>query len=104
MLGGGSTIDFTATPPTGKFQNLYSNYYTSSTATGTNSLQYNLSLPLSGSFDGSSVSGKGNTGYWWSSTRNTTNAMYDFFVNTSDVYTSGYFFRNSGYSLRCVAQ
>ena len=104
MPGGGSTINLTANPPTGEFKNLYNYYNTTQTATDTNSLQYNLSLPLSGYFSSGSAYSQGSYGRWWSSTRNNNSYMYYLNVNASSVNPAYYGSREYGYSLRCIAQ
>ena len=104
MPGGSSTINLTANPPTGEFQNLYNYYSTTQTATDTNSLQYNLSLPLSGFFGDGSAYDQGSNGGWWSSTRSSNRSMYNLYVNASNVNPADYSNRSYGNSLRCVAQ
>ena len=104
MPGGGSTINLTANPPTGEFQNLYNYYNTTQTATDVASLQYNLSLPLSGYFYSGSANLQGSYGSWWSSTRNNNNYMYYLSVYASNIYPANNYLRYSGYSLRCIAQ
>ena len=77
-------------------------YYTT-TAANTDSLQYNLSTPLSGYFDYGSAYNQGSYGGWWSSTRYNNSSMYYLNVYSSNVYTTYGINRYSGSSLRCVA-
>ncbi|MBR2796022.1 hypothetical protein IKE13_03160, partial [Candidatus Saccharibacteria bacterium] len=53
---------------TGEYLALYNKYITTMDATNVASLQYNLSTPLSGHFNGSSASTQNGWGEWWSST------------------------------------
>ena len=84
---------------TGEYYTLAQKY--GSTATETNSLQYNLSTPLSGNYYGSSASYQGSSGYWWSSTYGYSNVMYDLGVNPTNVTHYGNY-RNYGLSMRCL--
>ena len=73
-----------------------------STATETNSLQYNLFTPLSGYYGGSSANDQGSNGYWWSSTYYGSNYMYLLYVNPTVVYLSNGSTRYNGLSMRCL--
>ena len=85
---------------TGEYYALAQKY--TNTATETNSLQYNLSTPLSG-FCGSSASYQGNYGYWWSSTYNDNYYMYYLSVDPTSVSPYNYsLIRNNGLSMRCL--
>ncbi|MBQ6414464.1 hypothetical protein IJI28_02495, partial [Candidatus Saccharibacteria bacterium] len=72
-----------------------------STATETNSFQYNLSTPLSGYYYGSSASGQGGHGSWWSSTFEAKNLMsaLDAYPSQAVLIGTG---RNGGRSMRCI--
>lgn len=72
------------------------------TATETNSLQYNLSTPLSGYYGGSVADGQGSRGYWWSSTYDVSNGMYGLYVNPTNVSPSYGSSRVDGQSMRCL--
>ena len=86
---------------TGEYSALGQKY--GSTATETNSLQYNLSTPLSGRYYGSSASFQGSNGYWWSSTYGSSSSMYYLFVNPTNVSPSNYGNdRSYGRSMRCL--
>ena len=86
---------------TGEFYKLLQKY--GSDATSNNSLQYNLSTPLSGGYGGSSAGNQGSNGYWWSSTYGSSYDMYSLYVDPTSVYPgdSG-FDRNIGRSMRCL--
>ena len=71
--------------------------------TGTNSLQYNLDLPLSGYFWNSSQGNVASYGYWWSSTYYSGNLMYCLRVNSGQVWPMGDYDRGDGFTMRCVA-
>lgn len=73
-----------------------------STATETNSLQYNLSTPLSGSYYGSSANSQGSSGYWWSSTYSSSSYMYFLDVHSTTVGPNDSFYRYYGRSMRCL--
>ena len=83
-------------------------YYTlaqkyGSDAINTNSLQYNLSTPLSGYYYSSSANFQGIYGGWWSSTFGYSYYMHYLRVNPSIVYpTSYYSSRYNGQSMRCL--
>ena len=54
----------------GEYDGLFSAYNTTQDATNANSLQYNLSTPLSGQFQNEGAFGHNYYGAWWSSTYN----------------------------------
>ncbi len=86
---------------TGEYSTLAQKY--TDTATEANSLQYNLSTPLSGRYLGSSESShQGSVGYWWSSTYRDSNAMYFLYVYPTSVSPSIFTSRNLGLSMRCL--
>ena len=91
MLTGGNT---------GEYFKLAQKY--SSGASNTNSLQYNLSTPISGYYYGSSAYGQGSYGNWWSSTYCYSDSMYSLSVNPSYVYPYNGYNRYDGLSLRCL--
>ena len=84
---------------TGEYVKLAQKY--GSDASNTNSLQYNLSTPLSGYYYGSSADYQGSYGYWWSSTHNDSYDMYYLSVYPTSVYPYGYG-RVNGLSMRCL--
>lgn len=98
MPGGSSTVNLTATPPTGEYQTLYSNanYNTY------DKYREALRLPLSGYFRSGSARTQGSYGFWWSSTRGNDGSMYDLYADTSNIIPANYNYRGSGYSVRCV--
>ena len=71
-------------------------------ATNTNSLQHNLSTPLSGFYSSSSADSQGSYGNWWSSTYLSSNSMHLLYVLPTYVYPSSSYGRNSGHSMRCL--
>lgn len=72
------------------------------TATDSTSMQYLLSLPLSGSVNDGSASYQGTYGYFWSSTRNDYTGMYRLSADATNVYPLNARSRQLGYSVRCV--
>ena len=85
---------------TGEYSTLAQKY--TNTATETNSLQYNLSTPLSGYYYGSSASDKGSVGHWWSSTYYNSYGMYDLYVNPTNVNPNYSHDPDYGQSMRCL--
>ena len=85
---------------TGEYDKLAQKY--GSDASNTNSLQYNLSTPLSGNYYGSSASSQGSYGVWWSSTYRGSNDMYNLYVTPTGVNPNGNSYRNYGLSMRCL--
>ena len=72
------------------------------TATETDSLQYNLSTPLSGYY-GNSASYQDSGGEWWSSTYGIRLSMNGLYVNPTNVITGdGGSERDLGLSMRCL--
>lgn len=71
-------------------------------ATNTNSLQYNLSTPLSGGYNGSSAINQGSSGLCWSSTFSDSNYVYYLYVYSTNVIPSYSGDRNVGQSMRCL--
>ena len=63
-----------------------------------------LSLPISGGFYDGSAGDQGSYGYFWSSTYDSSDYMYNLFVNASEVLPQGYDDRFYGNSVRCIAQ
>ena len=94
----------------GEYYELYSKYNTTSDATDSLSLQYNLSTPLSGSFRDDSTSDDNYQGIFWSSTQGcdvdiSGLAICNLSVRTDYVDSEGYNYfshRNEGYSIRCI--
>ena len=99
MPGGSSTIALTATPPTGEYQNLYTNHYTTYAA-----YRAALRLPLSGWFNNGSPSYQGSygEGKFWSSTRALDSFMYYLGLDTSSIDPAKSLNRGYGLSVRCV--
>ena len=85
---------------TGEYHALAQKY--GSDASNTNSLQYNLSTPLSGFYSGSSASYQGSDGNWWSSTYSGSYSMYSLYVIPTNVNPGGNDNRNFGRSMRCL--
>ena len=85
---------------TGEYSKLAQKY--DSDAINTNSLQYNLSTPLSSSYHGNAAIGQGSWGNWWSSTYTGRGGMYRLDVNSTNVYLDGYGGRDYGSAMRCL--
>jgi hypothetical protein len=84
---------------TGEYFKLAQKY--GSDASNNNSLQYNLSTPLSGNYGGNAASYQGREGEWWSSTYGSSSLMYSLNVSPAIVgnrQVSG----NFGLSMRCL--
>jgi uncharacterized protein (TIGR02145 family) len=64
-----------------------------------------LTLPAAGNRNGTSgaLYSRGNHGYYWSSTENSSDAYYLNF-NTSNVYPAFNYYRANGFSVRCIAE
>ena len=75
--------------------------YGSVIATSNNSLQYNLSTPLSGTYYYIHEGNQGSNGYWWSSTYNDGNNMYALGGSASTITNFGYC-RDCGSTMRCL--
>ncbi len=71
-------------------------------ATNTNSLQYNLSTPLSGYYLGNAARDQGSGGLWWSSTYTYSDYMYVLNVYPTDVSPGNSSGRYIGQSMRCL--
>ncbi len=86
---------------TGEYSTLAQKY--TNTATETNSLQYNLSTPLSGRYYGNATSGQGSYGGWWSSTYYANYySMYNLYVDPTNAYPNYLGIRSGGHSMRCL--
>ena len=70
--------------------------------TNTNSLQYNLSMPLSGYYSSSSANNQGSDGSWWSSTFSDSSGMHYLGVGPTYVSPSYGSYRVYGQSMRCL--
>ncbi|MBQ8156351.1 hypothetical protein IJ101_01005 [Candidatus Saccharibacteria bacterium] len=81
----------------GEYQVLYAAY-------GSNATNFRnaLSIPLSGSFSYGSARNQESIGFFWSSTRNSDNNMYDLAVGSSFVSPQAYSYRVAGNSVRCL--
>ena len=85
---------------TGEYSTLAQKY--TNTATETNSLQYNLSTPLSGYYYDDAASSQGSHGYWWSSTYYGRYGMYNLYVDPTNVDPNDDGYRYIGLSMRCL--
>ncbi|MBR3353106.1 hypothetical protein IKG49_00685 [Candidatus Saccharibacteria bacterium] len=85
---------------TGEYSTLAQKY--TNTATETNSLQYNLSTPLSGDYHGNAASVQGSYGIWWSSTYDSSDHMYRLGVEPTYVDPNNSSNRFYGQSMRCL--
>ena len=99
LPGGGSTVNLTATPPTGEYYNLYNGGFGYDTVTNYRNA---LSLPMAGYFYYGSPNYQGSRGYWWSSTRNDNYRMYYLYADTGRISPASYDDRYLGSSIRCV--
>ncbi|MBR3169404.1 hypothetical protein IKF23_03100 [Candidatus Saccharibacteria bacterium] len=75
-------------------------------ATSPNSLQYKLSLLLSGSYSGTreAIVRQGTNGRFWSSTFISIGNMHDLQISSTNVYPQNYPTRNGGEAVRCLLQ
>ena len=86
---------------TGEYFKLAQKY--GSDATSNNSLQYNLSTPLSGNYYSSSANSQGSFGIWWSSTYGyTSDTMCTLNVEPTYVILNVSYPRSFGQSVRCL--
>jgi hypothetical protein len=85
---------------TGEYFKLAQKY--GSDASNTNSLQYNLSTPLSGYYYSRSAYNQGSYGGWWSSTYDDGYDMYSLDVYPTYVSQSSIGIRCNGISMRCL--
>lgn len=85
---------------TGEYYTLAHEY--GSTATDSTSLQYALSIPLSGYFSNSLAYGQNNYASIWSSTFGDGDGMHDLSVNPISVYPLNRSNRDYGLSIRCL--
>ena len=85
---------------TGEYYTLSQKY--DSTATNNNSLQYNLSTPLSGFYSDSTVSLQNYSGGWWSSTYGGYNEDMYFLLANPGFVESERDYRYFGSSMRCL--
>ena len=84
---------------TGEYQTLALNY--GNTATETNSVQYNLSVPLSGMYLDNNATEQNNNCIWWTSTYANSSGMYGQEV-MSAYYGYMSYGRGGGYPIRCL--
>ena len=89
---------------TGDFQNLYSYYSTTQTASDTNSLQYNLSIPFAGAYYDSGQVYYPDEGWFPTSTYYTGYSMYRLLVKSGDVSPANYYYRDYGWTVRCLVR
>ena len=74
------------------------------TSTSPFSMQTMLSTPVSGGYDSGTAYRQGVFGYFWSSTSNSSTAMYNMLVSGTGVLPQSLNHRNGGRSVRCIAQ
>ena len=89
----------------GEYDELFSAYNTTQDATSANSLQYNLSTPLSGYYQYDAVYGRNSWGAWWSSTYHDTWGPYYMRymdVTPTTVFQNYDYGRTEGLSIRCL--
>ena len=83
----------------GEFQTLYNNYNSSS------ALRSNpVNFILSGYVLSSSRRDQGSYGYYWSSTVYSSSYAYGLFLGTSNVNPALNYYKNGGFSVRCIAR
>jgi uncharacterized protein (TIGR02145 family) len=80
-------------------------YYNSALHYGPNASTKLLTLPAAGyrSNTSGTLSNRGNSGYYWSSTENSTNAR-NLFFDSSNVSPAFSIFRTYGFSVRCITE
>ena len=64
----------------------------------------NADFTLSGRVHSSSRGYQGSSGYYWSSTVNSSSNAYHLLLNTSYVYPANFSSKNYGFSVRCIAR
>ena len=84
-------------PTNSEFQTLYNNYSSSSAMQGT------PAFVLSGCRRGSSTSGQGSYGYYWSSTAKSSAYAYYLYLDSSSVNPQNSYYLYRGFTVRCVA-
>ncbi len=62
----------------------------------------NFNPVLAGSYYGGSLHVAGSAGFWWSATESSTNFQSILSYDGSSIWTAGGYFRNYGFSVRCV--
>ena len=83
-----------------EFQALYSNYNSSSAL-----MSNPVSLTLSGYVGSSSRYHQGSSGFYWSSTVDSSGSAYDLRLGTSAVNPANHYnYKHSGFSVRCIAR
>jgi hypothetical protein len=93
----------------GEYNGLFSAYSTTQDATDADSLQYNLSTPLSGYYQEYNAYGQNLWGAWWSSSYHdnwNTNGFYGYMhyldVTPDTVFEEYDYSRNNGLTIRCL--
>ena len=87
----------------GEFQALYNNSSYNSPANMRKSYtQGGAAFALAGYLVNGVPTNQGSYGAYWASTRSGSTAMSGLFLGTSIVNPSGFFYRNNGYSIRCI--
>ena len=82
----------------GEFEALNNRYSSISDLTA------NADFTLSGRVHSSSRGYQGSSGYYWSSTVNSSSNAYHLLLNTSYVYPANFSSKNYGFSVRCIAR
>ena len=83
-----------------EFQALYSNYNSSSAL-----MSNPVNLTLSGYVGSSSRYHQGSSGFYWSSTVDSSGGAYDLRLSTSTVNPANHYnYKHSGFSVRCIAR